>query len=83
MASISNGALKDNVNVEIYYYGTHQNWLDIETDSDNDEVNTSKRYYFAEASKDVTEEYDFWGFKPDGSVAKWLWNEQEDVWYLA
>lgn len=81
--SIGKNAIKETgAQTEIYYAGNKEDFNDIDINVTNADLNTAKYYFFAENPSYIINECDYWGYTPDGSVAKWKWNDSQEEWYL-
>jgi len=67
--------------VEIYYFGTENDWSTIEIDPQNTDLNSVNRYYYAADVSAVTSEFN-WGYMSSGAIAKWKWDSYNEAWYL-
>ena len=74
VTSIGNYAFSECTSLEaVYYFGTENDWEEINIESDNDTLTTATRYYYSEAQP--TEEGNFWHFDTDG-VTPVIWTKE-------
>lgn len=69
-------------NSEIYYGGSDDDWNAVTIDSENKDLNSIPRYYFAENASTLNTKYNFWGYTESGIIAKWRYDTSTKEWYL-
>ena len=56
---------------QIFYKGTAEEWLLIQTDSGNYVLQTGNIYYYVENEKEVPASGNYWHYDEEGKVAIW------------